>query len=148
VSLSFTSERGAIECRWIEYALLRDNAQHHLEGALSESGLEALHAPATALGGAPVRLDARALAEALREVERVVLPMPIERLAISDRTRAVLFRRWPLPAVGTTRELVEAESRPAVTRGARTLDEVFGALVRGLRAISERAGAELEVRDL
>lgn len=148
MSLSFTSTRGAIECRWIEYALLRDNAQHHLEGALSEAGLEALHAPAAALGGDPVQLDARALADALREVERVVLPMPIERLAISDRTRAVLFRRWPLPAVGNTRELAEAEHRPAVTQRAHTLDEVFGALVRGLRSISETAGTTIEVRDL
>ena len=61
MSLSFTSTRGAIECRWIEYALLRDNAQHHLEGAISEASLEALHAPAAALGGGPVQLDARAL---------------------------------------------------------------------------------------
>ena len=148
MSLSFTSARGAIECRWIEYALLRDNAQHHLEGSMSEAALEALHAPAAALGGAPVQIDAPALAEALREVERVVLPMPIERLAISDRTRAVLFRRWPLPAVVNTREFVEAEHRPAVAQGAKTLDDVFGALVRGLRATCEAAGPTLEVRDL
>jgi len=52
MSLSFTSDKGSFEERWIVYAFLRDCVQHHLEGGTPSSKFSALHKVSEALGGA------------------------------------------------------------------------------------------------
>jgi hypothetical protein len=143
MSLAFTGPSGTAEHRWIVYALLRDNVQHHLEGGTPDTtDFEALHAIDAALGGNPVRVNAR---QFRRELDRasVLLPQPIAFLAISNQTRAILDRSWRASdrrGSRTTSAEGVVSTIPWLSSHARTLDDVFGNLVRSLMAITSLAG--------
>jgi hypothetical protein len=56
MSLAFSGPGGSLEVRWIVYALLRDNVQHHLEGGKPSAAFSAVHETSE---GKPPALDAR-----------------------------------------------------------------------------------------
>lgn len=152
MSLSFSGPAGAIEQRWIVYALLRDNVQHHLEGGVPTAEFAALHGVTGALGGGVVQLPA---VELRREILRAasLLSLPIAELAISLRTRSVLSLTWPLPDRRETmlvREGGGAIPLHGLVTSAGTLSELLGGFVERLIAITAGAaeGDVVEVRDL
>lgn len=141
MSLAFTGPAGTAEHRWIVYALLRDNVQHYLEeGGAPRGDIEAVHTMDSALGGDGVSVNARQLR---RELDRasVLLSRPIALLAVSSETRAILDRSWrPADAGGSRTTVADGRvSIPWLSPQARTLDDVFGNLIRSLMAITSAA---------
>ena len=140
MSLSFVGPAGSVEQRWIVYALLRDNIQHHLEGGQPSGDFTNIHALATALAGAGVKVPARGLRAELERAKQELGPLPFSELAVSARTRAVLAFDWPPPEARATTLLREwGQSIPLLGGPYRTLEEVFGHLVDALLSITDGA---------
>ncbi|WP_438001557.1 hypothetical protein WMF26_19470 [Sorangium sp. So ce185] len=152
MSLSFSGPRGWIEQRWIVYALLRDSIQHHLEDGCPSEEFAAIHGAAGALGGQRVVLPAQKLHDELRRARASLAGRPLDALAISGRTRAVLSLRWPPPAERETMLVKDwGDSVPLLgSPPGDSLDDVFGHLLDGLLRITEGASASdhVEVMDL
>jgi hypothetical protein len=133
MSFCFRTDRGSIEHRWITYALLRDNVQHHLEGGHPSGAFAATHAAGEALGRGRVTVAAQTLRSEMLAAESRLLPLPATELAVSAQTRSVLDLTWPPPGEADT---ALARFRPAVyswlSPDLKTLEQVFGNLVRGL----------------
>jgi hypothetical protein len=151
MSMSFSGPKGSVEQRWIVYALLRDCVQHHLEGGAPSPEFEALHSMGQALGGKRVVVPARKLHEELTRARAALSGRPIQDLAISTRTHAVISLHWPPPAKPST-SLVEIQGSSIPLLGdiaGDRLDDVFGNLLDSLLQISEGAGEadQVEVRD-
>jgi hypothetical protein len=151
MSLCFAGPGGEVEQRWIVYALLRDNIQHHIERGRPTPAFEEIHRVAQALGGGQVTLSAIRLRSELERAQASLGQRPISELAISVRTRAVLYGMWPLPETDST-IVVGADPRviPWLPSRDCTLDEVFGNLIRRLLAVSGNAREDdrVEVTDL
>jgi len=150
VSLCFTGPAGSIEQRWIVYALLRDNVRHHLETGGGAPTFEAIRSAAGALGGGTVVLNARRLRAELERAREGLLGRPITDLAISLRTRSVIDLAWPPPDRDeTTLVSTKVGKIGWLNPEARSLDEAFGHLIRGLLDITEGATEDdvVEVRD-
>jgi hypothetical protein len=93
----------SVRCAFISSALLRDNVQHHLEGGIPNGEFPTLHALADApWAPRPAEMDPRALACELHAAWPRLEMLPIERLAISIRTRAVLTNAATRPEVRGT----------------------------------------------
>jgi hypothetical protein len=148
VSLSFVGPGGSVERRWIVYALLRDNVQHYLEGGTISGRYAAIHGMAAALGGSPVRILA---SELCRELERAraLMARPVEELALSGRTVAVISHQWPLPEGSATKLVGEWPRLPQLAPGAKTLGDVLGPFVEELLGVCAGGDAKavVEVRD-
>jgi hypothetical protein len=144
VSLSFRGPRGVVEERWIVYAFLRDNVLHHLEHGIPSGEFESLHRVADVLGGQEVRLNARQLRTELERARRALMGRPFSDLAVSARTRAVIERTWPMESAPST--VLVQDSPIALTPwlppGMRTLDQVFGNLMRSLLDLTDGAGLD------
>lgn len=140
MSLSFFGPSGSFERRWIVYAMLRDNVQHHLEGGTPSPAFAALHAVSDALAHGETTVSARTLREQV-ERARPLTEKPIDELAVSLRTRAVCSLHFPLPETRGT-SLASRVDWPTsnVTAGAKTLGDLFGDLVSELLRITEGAG--------
>lgn len=140
MSLSFNGPKGSIEQRWIYYALLRDNVQHHIEGGQPSQDFECLHRISDALAQHRVTVPARKLHAELLRAKAVLCPLPATQLAISARTRAVLSLRWPPPEARATMLVSEwGGSVPLLGTAGTTLDEVFGHLLDQLISVTEAA---------
>lgn len=151
MSMSFSSSSGSVEQRWIIYALLRDCVQHHLEGGTPSPGFEALHSMGQVLGGKRVFVPARKLHDELGRAKAALSGRPIQDLAISSRTHAVISLHWPPPEKPST-SLVEIQAGSIPLLGDITgdrLDDVFGSLLDALLRLTEGAGEadQVEVRD-
>jgi len=139
MSISFTGPKGWVEQRWIVYAMLRDNVQHHLEDGSPSGQFECVHAVAEVLGGKNVKISAKKLHAELERAQ-ALLARPIDDLAISLRTRSVIALHWPPPDRRETILAKEWEGRvPMLSGTAETLDDVFGHLVEGLLEITDGA---------
>ena len=150
MSFLFVGPRGQVEQRWVVYAALRDNVQHHLEGGSPSEDFSALHTIATALTGARVVVPAAKLHDELLRA-RALLERPASDLAISARTRSLMAMSWPPPDIRETVLASDVGGLPALLGGnPRTLGDVFGHLLEHLLAITEGAGSEatLAVTDL
>jgi hypothetical protein len=146
MSLTFIGPAGTAEHRWIVYALLRDNVQHYLEKSPGSKGdFTAIHAIAQALGGPPVMVNARQLRTQL-EKGAALLGRPLADLAASQETRAVLTpSRSTADATAARQTAVEPSLViPGLPPHVRTLDGVFGSLVRSLLDIT-RGASETDV---
>jgi hypothetical protein len=147
MSLVFTGPGGSTERRWIVYALLRDNVQHHLEGGEPGKSFPAVHAVSSALGGGKAQVSASELREEL-ERARALEDRPIEELALSPRTVAVISHRWPPPKDASTKLASQWAIKIPAAHGAKTLGDVFGNLIEDLlRVAGDGDGAEVEVTD-
>jgi hypothetical protein len=141
MSLSFTGPSGTAEHRWIVVALLRDNVQHYLEnGCTAGAEFPCIHAVDHALGGSPITVNALTLR---RELERAstLLARPIRDLAISTETRAIIDGSWRTKASPADRTTFAAGSAaiPWLPSQGRSLDDIFGNLVRSLLAVTTGA---------
>lgn len=151
MSLMFSGPKGTIERRWILYALLRDNVQHHLEGGTPGARFGAIHGVVEALGGRRTRINARELHAQAVSARDQLLHRPIDQLAIGARTRAVVSREVPRVDANTTALVPPGQTYGIVVlEGAKTLDDVFGPFVNELVAMTEGAGDDdfVEVSDL
>jgi hypothetical protein len=150
MSLLFHGPRGAIEQRWIFYALLRDNVQHHLEGGRIGDSFSALHQMALALGGKPTSVSAAELRRELERVEKELVSRPISQLAISNRTRAVISLAFPIPDLESTTLVSDWGGTVEAAAGAKTLGDIFGYFVTALLRITDQPGpaALVTVTDL
>lgn len=139
MSLTFQGPGGAFERRWIVYAMVRDNVQHHLEGGVPTQAFSALHALADALSRGEVSVPAAKLhAELTQALE--LLERPIDELAVSVRTRAACSLLFPPPTLRATALVSEEDwTLPFPIAGAETLGDVFGSLVEELLRVT--AGA-------
>ncbi len=147
MSLAFSGPGGTVERRWVVYALLRDNIQHHLEGGEPEQGFAAIHAIAAALGGGPVHVGAAELRAELLKAS-VLKARPIADLALSPPTISVITLRWPPPPGAETRLASEWGIELPLAAGATTLGEVFGTLIDELMTIvGSGEGGTVEVVD-
>jgi len=139
MSLAFHGPSGSFERRWIVYAMLRDNVQHHLEQGARGTDFPHVHE----LGNALIRGEVSVPAlELRRELERarVVLSQPAEELAVSQRTRSIQLLRFPLPNESDTALASEIDwEAPFPLEGAVTLDDAFGSIVTELLRITEGA---------
>jgi hypothetical protein len=150
MSLSYVGPKGSFEDRWIVFALLRDNVQHHLEGGTRSPDFADLHAISSALGGGQVKIDARAL-HAQLERAAVLFPRPIDDLAISLLTKTAFHLLWPPRGEQETALVKDTmDSVPGILGEPRTLHDVFGHFVEQLLAITEGAaeGEVVEVIDM
>ena len=139
MSLTYTGPQGSFERRWIVYAMLRDNVQHHLENGEPSADFEHLHALGQALSGRGVSVPALALRAELARLGPM-LELPLAELAISVRTQAVLTLMVPPPERRGTMLVAEAEwALPFPLEGALTLNDVFGSLVTELLRVCEGA---------
>ncbi len=145
MSLSFITPRGSLERRWIEFALLRDNVQHHLEGGVPSAAFTNLHRITEALGGKELELPAKALREELLKAEPL-LKRPVAELAISMRTRTVVERIWPIPPGAETKLVKDTSSTSVLDGREKELTDVFGVLLYGLLRITEGAGETEKLR--
>jgi hypothetical protein len=145
MSLSFIGPGGSAERRWIVYALLRDNVQHHLEDGAKTEAFGAIHSMGEALEKGEVRVGAQKLRAEIERAE-ALLSRPIGDLAVSFRTRAVCAQMFPLPeARGTLLASEGAWQLPLTLQHAKTLGDVFGSLVLELKSITEGADAQTEI---
>ena len=141
---------GAFETTWLSYALLRDNFAHHVqrpEGLPGDGG--ALIMAAKALGGLKVSVSAEELRRQIMQMS-ALRHLPITQLAIGDRTRAVIARRWPLPEQNATTLVTDLAALEGVPRNAHVLGEVFGNVIDALLAIPQgelTPGARVDVLD-
>lgn len=148
MSLVFTGPGGSTERRWIVYALLRDNVQHHLEGGTPGGDFPAIHAVSSALGGGTTTVSSAALRAELGKA-RALDERPIEELALSPRTVSVISHRWPPPQESSTQLATEWAIRVPAAHGAKTLGDVFGNLIEDLlRVAGDADDSEVEVTDI
>ena len=151
MSLLFKGKTGEFEQRWIVYALLRDNIQHHLEGNSPTAVMGTIHRVTEALGGGTVRLEARALHREISDARKALAKMPFAKLAISVRTLAVVSLTWPPPDSNETMLLENQGKRmPFLDLHGETLQDVFGILMDELLRITKGASVDdvVEVTDL
>lgn len=148
MSICFIGRGGSCEYPWIRYALLRDNVLHHLEGGEPSQAFSALYSVAGALRGASVTISAEKIRDEL-ERARPLLDLPIEELAISARTQAVISMERQLPIGGPTFVVGPSLSLPWLPQWTTTLDGVFGSLLREILRITEGASPQdmLEVHE-
>jgi hypothetical protein len=148
LSICFIGPGGSCEYPWIRYALLRDNVLHHLEGGEPSQAFSAIYSIAGALRGASVSVSAIKLREEL-ERARHLLELPIEELAISARTQAVISMERQLPIGGPTYVVGPSLSLPWISQWTTRLDGVFGSLLREILRITEGVGPQdvLEIHE-
>lgn len=131
-----------MEERWIIYALMRDNVQHHLERGSPSGEFEEIHRAGDALGGQAVQLNALRLRAELRRAQVGLAARPISDLAVSAKTRAVVEGTWPVERQPSTILAADsvAELVPWLPPDMLTLDQVFGNLIRSLLGVTSGAG--------
>lgn len=142
MSFSFVGPNGGFERRWIVYALLRDNVQHHLEGGAPSPAFAAIHSISEALGAGPegVKISGAKLKEEVAVIQSRLASIHIDELAVSLRTRAVITRSFPLPTLRAT-ELARLMdwSVPFPTDQAETVGSLFEDFLEELMEICGEA---------
>lgn len=139
MSMSFIGPSGSFERRWIVYAMLRDNVQHHLEGGTPTEEFGALHRLGDAMWTGKVSVPALALRAELSKAAEL-LARPIADLAVSIRTRAVCTYTLNRPDErGTVLARLMEWEVPYPLLDAATLDDAFGSLHAELMRITEGA---------
>jgi hypothetical protein len=142
MSIAFAGKQGATEIRWIVWALLRDNVQHHLEGGQETNAFRLLHSVSAAFRGDVVSLPAAPFNRELRTIQDALRRLPVDQLAMTSRTRSVISYQWPAAPI-TTSEVVGplAEFGTLVTNAA-TVGDVFEGTLDGLCAMTRDAGPD------
>lgn len=145
MSFLFVGPKGSFEVRWITYALLRDNVQHHVGDEPTP-----LNDVSAAMGTGRTELPAAAVNAAARVARDALADLPIAELAVSERTLSVLsFKALP-KSTGATVLAAEIGGVPFIDPRAVTLRDVFGNLLTNLIEVTDGAaeGDLVEVRDV
>lgn len=145
MSFLFVGPKGSFEVRWITYALLRDNVQHHLADPHP-----LLHEVSAALRTGRATLPAAALHAEATAARDALVGRPFAELAVSERTLSVLAFKPPPASTGATMLAADIGGASFVDPRSSTLGDVFGNLLRNLVEITDGAGPDelVEVRDL
>ncbi|MBL8631692.1 MAG: hypothetical protein JNM40_00605 [Myxococcales bacterium] len=138
MSISLIGPSGTYEFPWIRYALLRDNILHHLEHGVCTSAFTEIYKIGISLGGSPALLSAKTLRQEVIRAQ-ALCQLPIDQLAISARTLAVLRFESPLPEGPPTRVVGVALNLPWLSESAQQLADVFGDLVTALLQMTDGA---------
>jgi hypothetical protein len=142
----------SLRCDYIRCALLRDNVQHRLEAGLPSGRFVAIHAMADSpWDKAPATISPKALSSELEVVWPGLRELPIESLAISLRTRAVLTNASALPAVrGTVLRRIIQWPIPLDLSTSKDLCALLGRHVSDLERLAHETprGARLLVRSV
>lgn len=147
MSLTFLGHKGSFERRWIVYAMLRDNVQHHFEGGTPSGEFKTIHSIGDALVTGRTIVPASALRSEVQRA-RELLDKPIADLAVSVRTRAVCAMAFPLPETRGTALAKDADwTAPFPLTGLATLGDLFGSFVDELLRITEGGEGEVTVVD-
>jgi hypothetical protein len=142
MSLAFFGPQGALEVRWIVYALLRDNVQHYLEGGTPSEAFAEIHQISEALVKDRVRVSALRLRGQVEQAKAGLLHKTVAEIALSGRTCAALNSQWP-PSNTETRVVGGAAlSLRIVNQGIQTMADAFGGFVDELLEITEGAGPD------
>lgn len=153
MSLAFVGPGGTVEQRWIFYALLRDNVQHHLENGKPSAEFSALHSVAKALAEGRVRIPARKLHAELLRAREALVDKPAAELAISSRTQGALHLQTPRREKAKSPDTLLLGSPAFIpslqVQDAATLGDVFGPFLDRLISITDGAseGALVDVID-
>jgi len=150
MSLLLVGPKGSFETRWIAYAVLRDNVQHHLESGRPSASFRALHAISEALGGGVTSVSATELRGCAEQARAKLASLPVDELAVSNRTIAALALQPP-PGERATQLARESGVRiPFLGGTIRTFEDACGALIDSILSITEgaRASDRVEVSDL
>lgn len=143
MSITFIGPAGSCEFPWIQYALLRDNVLHHFEQMEATDTFRELHRMGHALGGQPVTVSAIRLRDELTQAQALCI-LPVDMLAISARTKALLFMQSD-PPQGSPTEIIGLRLRlPWTVEEPSGLGDIFGNLVIALLEITSEA-KELDV---
>jgi hypothetical protein len=142
MSLAFFGPRGSFEVRWIVYALLRDNVQHHLESGVPSEKFAEIHQIGEALLKDRVRLNASRLRGQVEQAKAALLSLPASDIALSGRTRAVLTAAWPPKSEATSLVGKAVMTIPMLHDGIRTMGDAFGNLVANLLEITQDVGPD------
>jgi len=105
-------------CDWESFALLRDNAQHYIEGGAPSGRFAAMHEIERAVDEGERIVDASRLRGEVLRAWSALWKVPLKEAAISLRTRAIMTGSaeppacrgtvpaeqvgWPLPVPGPT----------------------------------------------
>jgi hypothetical protein len=129
------------------FLLFRDNVQHHLQAGHPVPAYDLIHAVADApLEHAVVCLKASALWEQSWQAYRELCELPIADLAMSIRTKAILTGTPVLPAIrGTALLRLTGWKVPIATQGARTLGELFQALLSRVALITRSSSKDGQI---
>lgn len=90
MSLTLIGPAGSCELPWIQYALFQGNIEHHLKGPETGATFSELYHVSDAVGGPSIATSAARLHQELLAAQ-VLCDWPVEKLAISARTKAILF---------------------------------------------------------
>lgn len=138
MSMTFIGPAGSCEFPWIQYALLQDNVQHHFKQTRKPELFRELHRVGEALGGRTVTVSAARLREELSHAQALCI-VPVEKLAISAQTQAVLSVH-ERQAEAPTEPASPWQRLPWTIAEPRLLGDIFGNLVAGLLDITRGAG--------
>lgn len=138
MSITFIGPSGSCEVPWIRYALLRDNVLHHLDHGAPSPAFSEVYRVGQVLGGKSLILPAIKLREEIARARSLCL-VPIEQMAISARTRAVLSMEEDLPGGPPTFVVGNQTQLPWLSGDPSRLGEVFGTLVDSLLALTRDA---------
>lgn len=142
------SSRRSVSIDWSDYALLRDNIQHFLEGGQPSARFRALHALEGAVDTGKAAVDAARLRGELLGACYGLRKLELRDGAISLRTRSLVTQCPTLPKRrGTTRAAAAGWSLPTGDSGGALLRHLQR-LVATLLAVTETAvdGDRLTVR--
>lgn len=138
MSISLIGPSGTYEFPWIRYALLRDNILHHMEHGVCTSAFTETYKIGISLGGSPALLSASKLRKEVIHAQ-VLATLPIDQLAISARTLAVLRFESSLPEGPPTRVIGVELNLPWLSKSSQQLADVFGDLLTALLQMTEGA---------
>jgi hypothetical protein len=139
MSFAFFGPKGSFEVRWIVYALLRDNVQHHLEGGTPTAKFAELHEISEALVKEKVRVNALRLRGQIEQARATLPHRPASDIALSGRTRAALTADWPPESETTTLVGKAVLAIPLLSQNIQTMADAFGGLLDELLEITQGA---------
>jgi hypothetical protein len=149
VKLVFIGRAGVLTCEWSDYALLRDNVQHFIEGGEPSERFRALHAIETAVDRGRSVVDAACLRGEVLRAWNALSRLPLDRAAVSIRTRAILTGSANTPpSRGTVLAEQVGWELPASAGGPDAVADAARRFVALVLDLTEGAvdGDELEVR--
>jgi len=89
--LHFTAKSGYSTIKWTDYAKLRDNVQHHIEGTLPSGAFEMLHRIEEAVDSGGTTLEAYRLHHELIKAWYGLAKRAPQEMAIGNRTLAIVL---------------------------------------------------------
>jgi len=149
VTLLLVGRAGSCACDWSGYALLRDNVQHYLEAGEATERFAALHGIERAVDSGQCLVEAARLRGEVLRAWYALWAVPMDRAAVSRRTRAILIGSAERPtAQGTVRARQVGWELPVDPGESLRVPEAAKRFVTAVLALTELVvdGNRLEIR--